>query len=47
MEAEDFEVTKILLGVLSQDTNNHLFKILVDHMLNQSEKDSQEKRELK
>ena len=44
---EDFEVTTMDLGVFSKDTSNHLFKFLAHHMLNQSEKDNQEKRELK
>lgn len=35
------------LGVLTMDTHNNIFKFLANHMLNQSEKDNKEKRELK
>ena len=34
------------LGVLTRDTNNHIFIISVDYMLSQLEKGCKEKREL-
>ena len=47
VEAKDFEVTQMELGILSCHTNDHMFKYLVDRMLNQLKKDTQEKRDLK
>lgn len=47
INAEDFEVTKVDLGNMSRDFDNHLFKVTAKKMLTRSEKEGQEKRKLK
>lgn len=46
VEAKEFKITTMDLGVLTWDIDNHIFKFSSDHMLIQSKKDSKEKREL-
>lgn len=45
--SNDFEITKVELGKMSRDTDNHFFQVSAKKMLTRSEKDGQEKRELK
>lgn len=45
--SDDFEITKIELGKMSRDTDNHFFQVSAKKMLTRSEKDGREKRELK
>lgn len=47
VSAEDFEITKVELGNMSRDSNNHFFQVSANKMLTRSEKDEWEKRELK
>ncbi|XP_057860709.2 uncharacterized protein LOC131069358 [Cryptomeria japonica] len=45
--AEDFEITKVELGNMSRDSDNHFFQVSAKKMLARSEKDGREKRKLK
>lgn len=47
INAKDFEVTKVDLRNMSRDFDNHLFNVTAKKILTRSEKDGQEKRELK
>lgn len=44
---DDFEITKVELGKMSRDTDNHFFQVSAKKMLTHLEKDGWEKRELK
>lgn len=47
VNVEEFEITKVELRNMSRDSDNHLFQVSAKKMLTRSEKDGQEKRELK
>lgn len=47
VSTEDFEITKVELGNMSRDLDNHFFQVSAKKMLTRSEKDGREKRELK
>lgn len=44
---DDIEITKVELGNMSRDSDNHFFQVSAKKMLTRSEIDGWEKRELK
>lgn len=47
LDEEDFQITRVDLGTMDRDANNHHFKYSAQKILTHSEKDGKEKKELK